>query len=75
MAAVLTPHAEAASWNLKNPPGTVVYVTRDDGSVFLTTTRSSAEVMGGHTAVVWLNGVSGCFLLDRCSPKEDAPRR
>lgn len=55
----LTPQAEVAAWNLKNPPGTAVWVTKDDGSTMLTTTRSDAEVLGGHTAVVWLNGLSG----------------
>jgi hypothetical protein len=73
MTAALTPQAEAAAWNLRHRPGTAVHVTRDDGTDFLTTTRSEAEVLGGHTAVVWLNGASGCFLLDRCSPVNDAP--
>ena len=27
-------------------------------------TRSSAQVLSGHTAVVWLEGVSGCVCLE-----------
>lgn len=32
-------------------------------------TRSSAELLGGHTAVVWLEGVSGCIALTHVRPK------
>lgn len=68
----LTPQAEVAAWNLRNPPGTPVLVTKDDGTEFLTRTRSEAEVLGGHTAVVWLDGLRGCFVLHRCTPKLEA---
>lgn len=32
------------------------------------TTRTEAEVLGGHTAVVWLNGKSGCVACSACRP-------
>jgi hypothetical protein len=25
-------------------------------------------VLGGHSAVIWLEGISGCYLLSRCRP-------
>lgn len=27
-------------------------------------TRTPAELLGGHTAVVWLDGVTGCMAVD-----------
>ena len=33
-----------------------------------TRTRSAAQVLSGHSAVIWLEGVSGCYLLDRVKP-------
>ena len=53
------------AWNRENPPGTPVIVTKDDGTNFNTTTRSRAEMLGGHTPVIWLVGRSGCVGLDR----------
>jgi hypothetical protein len=31
-------------------------------------TESEAEVLGGHTAVVWLKGKRGCVALNHCKP-------
>jgi hypothetical protein len=31
-------------------------------------TRSEASVLSGHTAVVWLEGKSGCVCIDHCRP-------
>jgi hypothetical protein len=31
-------------------------------------TRSEAQVLSGHTAVVWLEGKSGCVCIDHCRP-------
>ncbi len=53
------------AWNRENPPGTPVIVTKDDGNNYATTTRSYAEMLGGHTPVIWLVGRSGCVELDR----------
>ena len=32
------------------------------------TTRTPAEILSGHTAVVWLNGKSGCVCVGACRP-------
>lgn len=53
------------AWNAKYSIGQEVDLTKDDGQVMRTKTRSEAEVLSGHTAVVWLDGVRGCYLLDR----------
>ncbi len=55
-------------FNATNPPGTKVIVQLDSGEVAYTTTRSAAEVLSGHSAVVWLDGIRGCYLLDRVVP-------
>lgn len=52
-------------WNEKHGVGQGVIVQRDDGTATRTTTRSEAQVLGGHTAVIWLEGIAGCFALDR----------
>lgn len=31
-------------------------------------TRSEAVVLSGHTAVVWLEGKSGCVCVSHCTP-------
>lgn len=60
--------AEAAEWNKLYPPGTPVEVTRDMGEIEKTKTRSIAWVMGGHTCVVMVDGISGGYLLERVRP-------
>ena len=35
------------------------------------TTRTPAEVLSGHTAVVWLNGKAGCVCVDACRKEKD----
>lgn len=52
------------AWNAKYPVGTAVKVSLDTGEVWDTRTRSPAEMLSGHTAVIWLDGISGCYLLD-----------
>lgn len=52
-------------WNAQHPAGTAVTVRKDDGSEIQTKTRSEAAMLGGHTAVIWLDGMSGCYLLER----------
>ena len=61
--------AQRDAWNLANPVGRHVTVTLDSGEVKPTTTRSEASVLMGHSAVIWLNGVRGCYLLGRVSAK------
>lgn len=52
-------------WNEKYPVGTPVIVTKDDKTEVRTVTTHEATMLGGHTAVVWLNGISGCYALER----------
>ena len=58
--------AECDAFNAENPVGAKVTVKldgRDD--LFETVTRSEAQIMSGHSVVIWLENVSGCYLLDR----------
>jgi hypothetical protein len=59
--------AQCDKFNAENPIGTEVLVRKDDGSKVLTITTSIAQVLSGHTPVIWLKGISGCYLLDRVS--------
>lgn len=52
-------------WNAAHPVGTPVVLRTDTRGDIPTKTRSAAEVLSGHSAVVWLDGVSGCYALDR----------
>jgi hypothetical protein len=56
---------QCSRWNEKNPVGAHVFVLRDNGVKFLTKTRSTAYVMGGHSAVIFVEGIAGCYLLSR----------
>jgi len=67
-AAAETEQLLAENWNLKHSPGTSVIVTEDDGSETHTTTRSKAILLGGHTAVVWLDDRAGGYSLRRVRP-------
>jgi hypothetical protein len=55
-------------FNAKHPIGTSGKLLKDGGKVMETVTRSAAQVLSGHSAVIWLEGVSGCYLLDRFTP-------
>lgn len=46
------------------PVGTPVEVTRDSGEVLQTKTRSVAWLLGTQ-GVVQVEGIAGCYLLDR----------
>ncbi len=64
MAGAPTEEALVAAWS-DVPVGTEVDVTMDDGSVRRTKTRSVAQMLNNHSAVVWLEGISGCYSLSR----------
>ncbi len=53
------------TWNKRCSVGQKVLVLRDMGETTLTHTRSEAQVLSGHTAVIWLEGITGCYALDR----------
>lgn len=57
--------AQCDAWNRQHAIGTEVDVRKDLGDVVRTKTRSAAQVLSGHTAVIWLEGISGCYLLER----------
>lgn len=60
--------AECDKFNAANVVGTDVFVKLDGvDEPFRTKTRSAAEILSGHSAVIWLENVSGCYLLDRVS--------
>jgi hypothetical protein len=54
------------------PSGTAVTVTRDDGSPWLTRTRTEPWQLGDGTWVVALEGRAGGFRLDRVRRREEA---
>lgn len=64
-------HAKAmvADWNVKHPVGTMVsfeeVVGRGESHRGESTTE--AQVIGGHSAVIWIEGKSGCVSLDHCT--------
>ena len=64
-------HAErkVEQWNAEVAVGDLVdYVSLIGAAPMRTATRTPAKVLGGHTAVVWLEDVSGCVGLDWCTP-------
>ena len=63
----------ATTWNREVSVGAPVAYRKDDGSTVDTHTRSPAEVLGGHTAVIWLENVRGCVALDRVTVRDRAP--
>ena len=65
------PHKAAGDWNTAHPVGTRVRVALDDESTLDTTTVSPADVLGGHTAVIWVSGIRGAYLLSRVTPVEE----
>ncbi len=57
--------SKVEAFNKRNPVGTSVTVILDLGQKFETKVKHSAEVLSDHTPVVWLEGISGCYTLDR----------
>jgi len=52
-------------FNEKCPVGSNVTVVKDFGEKFKTTVKHPAQILSGHTPVVWVVGISGCYLLER----------
>lgn len=58
--------AECDKFNAAHPVGADVFVKLDGkDEPYRTKTRSEAQILSGHSAVIWLENVSGCYLLDR----------
>jgi hypothetical protein len=58
----------ADEWNARHGIGRAVTVKRDNGFTMYTTTRSMAWVLESGDAVVQVEGISGCYKLDRVQP-------
>jgi len=56
---------ECNRFNEWNKVGTAVTVTLDNGSEIHSTTTTPAQVLGGHSAVIWVADGRSCYLLDR----------
>jgi hypothetical protein len=62
--------ALAHKWNQRFPIGTAVryWTGTRDGIGKTSITLTKAEVLGGHTAVVWLDGHAACVSLSHVEP-------
>jgi hypothetical protein len=65
----------AEQWNERYPIGTPVFAypgarpaVDPGGEQLVTRTRSKAEVLGGHTDVVWVDGHGACIALTHVDP-------
>lgn len=57
--------SKISEFNKRNPVGAIVSVIKDFGEVIQTKVRCPASIIGEHTAVAWLKGISGGYRLDR----------
>ncbi|WP_405124290.1 hypothetical protein [Pseudomonas alloputida] len=66
--------AQCNAWNRANPSGTLVAYEsiKGQGETSRHTTIGEAMVLNGHSAVIWLQGKSGCVALDHCTPVQEA---
>lgn len=57
-------------FNADHPVGTLVtyWTGMREGQGKASRTRSEASVLGGHTAVVWVEGHSACIALSHVEP-------
>lgn len=60
----MTPQEQINKFNAAAPPGTVVKVIMMAG-IKISRIRFPATILGGHTPVGWVDGISGCYDL-RC---------
>jgi antitoxin component HigA of HigAB toxin-antitoxin module len=59
---------ECDRFNQRCAVGAPVVVTRDNGDQFRSTTTTHAQVLGSHSAVIWVQDGRSCLLLDRVEP-------
>ena len=63
------PEQEVTDWNARVKLGDLVeYRSYPEAAPQTFKTRTEAQVLSGHTAVVWLEGKSGCVCCDACRP-------
>ena len=60
--------ARVAAWNQAIPIGHPVLVVNDTGQIVDTRTRGDAYVLGGHSALVMVEGITGGYALERVIP-------
>jgi hypothetical protein len=72
----LSPEAAVKKWNERFPVGTPVryWTGARVGHGQKGKTRTLAEGLNGHTAVLWLEGVSGCVALSHIQPEPKLSR-
>lgn len=58
-----TLEAEVKAFNEKHKVGDSVTLLLDSGQIKSTRIKHEATILGGHTAVGWFEGVSGCYSL------------
>ncbi|MNJ71372.1 hypothetical protein D3C77_679100 [compost metagenome] len=60
--------AQCDTWNHQHQIGTLVAFEAVPGSGETQRVKSTSKAMGwaDHSAVIWLEGMSGCVSLDRC---------
>lgn len=56
------------NWNQENTVGCACEVKTDIGTTIKTHTKSEAYLLGGHTAVILVENISGCYMLSRVTP-------
>lgn len=59
---------QVREWNETFPIGIPVKVELDGGNEFNTVTTTEAQMLGEHTAVIWVQGNESCYLLERVRP-------
>ena len=52
-------------FNSLHPVGSPVTYINDVGKKIVTEVKHQAEVLQGHTAVVWIRDITGCVILHR----------
>lgn len=75
----VTEQAAVDAWNYAHPVGTPVVAYPGcrpedcpNDERIVTSTRSKAQVLGGHTAVVWVHGHSACITLSHIDVRTTA---
>lgn len=66
--------ARVNAWNNAVPEGSDVLVVKDDGQIAVSRTKGPAWLLGGHTAVVGVQGIGGGYSLERVIPVVEDPR-
>lgn len=63
-----TQQNQCDAFNAKYKLGTKGWLHMDNGEKKATHTTSPAQMFNGRDAVIWVKGVSGCYLLDSFEP-------